>query len=181
MRNRKIQRTTRNAGLDTARSLFKTLLELQPFLMGERPGASDFAAYGQLSQLACFDPTPMALTLERAPRVYAWVDVVDDLSGLDVESDGFVSRDQLADRLGGLLAEVGRVYAPFLVANGQALRDGAERVETEIDGRPWVQKPFPYQGKCLMALRAGYESLGNDDRAAIDELLAGTGCEVLFA
>ncbi len=161
--------------------VFKTLLEQQPFLMGQRPGASDFAAYGQLSQLAGFDPTPMALTLERAPRVYAWVDVVDDLSGLEIASDGFLSRDQLGLRLRGLLAEVGRVYAPFLIANGEALEKGAERVETEIDGRPWVQKPFPYQGKCLVALREGHASLDSGDRAAVDEALSGTGCEVLFA
>ena len=36
------------------------------FLMGARPGASDFAVYGQLTQLAHFDPTPMALAVSLA-------------------------------------------------------------------------------------------------------------------
>ena len=37
-------------------------LTTHPYLMGERPGASDFGFYGQLTQLALFDPTPMAVT-----------------------------------------------------------------------------------------------------------------------
>ena len=58
---------------------------------------------------------------------------------------------------------------------------GAERVECEIDGRPWVQKPFPYQGKCLMWLREQYANLSAGDRTVVDGVLAGTGCESLVA
>jgi hypothetical protein len=159
----------------------RDLLERQPFLMGERPGASDFAVYGQLSQLAKFDPTPAALTLERAPRVHAWVDLIDDLSGLEPTEAEWIGRDRLAERLRQLLTEVGRVYAPFLVANAWALARGREELEAVIDGRPWKQKPFPYQGKCLQWLVERYASLATDDRGAVDALLAGTGCEVLFA
>jgi hypothetical protein len=42
--------------------------------MGSRPGSSDFAVYGQLTQLAQFDPTPMAQAVRYAPRVCAQVD-----------------------------------------------------------------------------------------------------------
>ena len=161
--------------------VFRGLLEAQPFLMGARPGASDFACYGQLTQLATFDPTPMALTLERAPRVYAWIDLVDDLSGLEVDGSGWIERGDLELRLGGLLAEVGRVYAPYLVANSEALVAGVDEVAMVIDGSRWVQRPFPYQGKCLRWLREQREALSEADRGALDGLLAGTGCEVLFS
>ncbi len=157
----------------------REILEVQPFLLGRRPGSADFAVYGQLSQLAKFDPTPMAWTLREAPRVFAWVDVMDDLSGLDVTPDHWTTREDLS-RLGNLLVEVGRVYAPFLLANARALESGAETVETVIDERPWVQKPFPYQGKCLQWLREQYSSLGTEDRADVDAVLEGTGCEALF-
>ena len=53
-------------------------------------------------------------------------------------------------------------------------------METEIDGRPWVQKPFPYQRKCLGWLREGYAALDADARGFVDTTLAGTGCEALF-
>ena len=75
---------------------------------------------------------------------------------------------------------VGRVYVPFLLANATALERGAEQVECVIDGRPWVQRLFPYQGKCLRWLRADYAALPGEDRVAVDALLAGTGCEPLL-
>ncbi|MGH3054949.1 MAG: glutathione S-transferase, partial [Gaiellaceae bacterium] len=85
------------------------------------------------------------------------------------------------ETLRALLAEVGRVYAPFLLANAAALKKGAERVDCTIDGKPWVQQPFPYQGKCLQWLREAHAALSTTDRGAVDRVLAGTGCEALFA
>jgi hypothetical protein len=43
-----------------------------------------------------------------------------------------------------------------------------------------MQQPFPYQGKCLRALREGHAALEPRDRATVDAWLRGTGCEVLF-
>ncbi len=151
------------------------------FLFGGRPASSDFALFGQLTQLVGFDPTPAALARQEAPRVVAWVDVTEDLSGLEPRDDEWTSRGAVPESLRGLLAEVGRVYVPFLLANAAALDRGAERVECTIDGRPWRQRPFPYQGKCLRWLRDGYAGLAAGDRATVDGLLAGSGCELLFA
>jgi glutathione S-transferase len=151
-----------------------------PFVLGARPASADFALYGQLTQLVGVDPTPRRIALERAPRVVAWVDLVDDLSGLEPEAGGWLSRDALPDSLRGLFAEIGRVYAPFLLANADAIARGAEQVEGGIDGRPWRQKPFPYQAKCLGWLREGHAALASADRRVVDDFLAGTGCEVLF-
>jgi len=160
--------------------IFRALLESQPFVMGARPGASDFGVYAQLTQLAKFDPTPMALTLARAPRVFAWVDVMDDLSGLEVADDGFLDRDKLKAHLGALLTEIGRVYAPFLLANARALASEAAEVQTTIDGRPWVQPPFPYQGKCLAWLREQWRGLSPGDRDTAAAVMQGTGIDALF-
>jgi glutathione S-transferase len=167
---------------------YRRLLELldahlatRPFVMGDRPGASDFGLFGQLTQLVLFDPTPAALALEISPRLLAWVELVEDLSGSEVSEADWTSRDALPESVRALLVEAGRVYAPFLLANATALESGAERVECTIDGRKWVQQPFPYQGKCLRWLREGYAALAPEDRACVDALLAGTGCEALFA
>lgn len=162
--------------LDALRRAF----ERRPFLLGHRPGAADFAVYGQLSQLARFDPTPSAIALERAPRVVVWCDLMDDLSGFEVADSDWLERTEVPAHLGELLTEIGRVYAPYLLANTAALQSGAERVETVIDGQPWTQTPFPYQGKCLKALREHFGSLGTADRSAVLEALDGTGCEALF-
>jgi glutathione S-transferase len=161
--------------------LLDAVLTGSRFVMGGRPGAADFGLFGQLTQLAGFDPTPVGIALEIAPRIVAWVDVVDDLSGLEPSDEDWRSRDDVPDTLRALLAEVGRVYVPFLIANADALQRGAARVECTIDGHEWVQQPFPYQGKCLRWLREGYAALAPDDRRAADALLRGTGCERLFA
>jgi glutathione S-transferase len=151
-----------------------------PFLMGRRPGASDFGFYGQLTQLTHFDPTPSALTLAHAPRVTAWVDLVEDLSGQEPSDSDWLERDTLAATLGPLLGEVGRTYVPVMIANARALKAGAEVVRTEVGGRPWEQQPFPYQGKCLQWLRAGFAALDTADRAVVDALLEGAGCGALL-
>ncbi len=150
------------------------------FVMGGRPGASDFGLYGQLTQLVGFDPTPAAIALEIAPRIVAWVDVVEDCSGLEPTDADWRSRDDVPDTLRALLAEVGRVYVPFLLANADAIARRADELRCTIDGRPWTQRPFPYQAKCLGWLRDAHAALSPPDRRAVDALLRGTGCEPLF-
>jgi glutathione S-transferase len=161
-------------------ALLDAHLEGSRFVLGGRPAASDFALYGQLTQLAGFDPTPRALAAARAPRLVAWVDLVEDLSGLEPTEGDWLAAPALPATLRALLAEVGRVHVPFLLANAAALARGAERVECTIDGRPFVQTPFPYQGKCLRWLREGHAALPRQARAAVDRALDGTGCEGLF-
>jgi glutathione S-transferase len=169
---------------DSYRRLLRLLdahLTQSRFVLGGRPAASDFGLFGQLTQLVGFDPTPAAIARQAAPRVVAWVDVTEDLSGLEPTEQDWTPRHTVPDTLRALLAEVGRVYVPFLLANAAALDCGAEKVECVIDGRPWTQRPFPYQGKCLRWLREGYAALAGGDRAAVDTLLAGTACERLFS
>lgn len=156
-------------------------LQRHPFLLGRRPGSADFALYGQLTQLARFDPTPQALALAVAPRVCAWVDVVEDLSGLEADAADWVGRDEAAAALEPWLAELGRTYVPVMLANARALDAGEAEVRTTVAGQPWVQRAFPYQGRCVAEMRARRARLDAADRAFVDDLLARTGCDALFA
>jgi glutathione S-transferase len=162
-------------------ALLDAHLTAHRFVFGARPAAADFALYGQLTQLAGFDPTPLAIALDLAPRIVAWVDIVEDLSGLEARPEDWMPRDAFPGSLRDLFVEVGRVYVPFLLANAAAVARGSEEVECEIDGRTWRQRPFPYQAKCLQWLREGHAALAAGDRAWVDARLAGTGCEALFA
>lgn len=154
---------------------------LHRFLMGARPGASDFALYGQLTQLVHFDPTPMALAAEIAPRVVAWVLMMEDLSGLEPREADWLDVGRLPDSLRALLRESGRLYAPLLMANAQALQAGQSEFQALIDGLSWVQQAFPYQGKCLAWLKRDHAALSPADRARADAALAGSGNELLFS
>ena len=159
---------------------FEAHLAAQPFILGERPGAGDFAVFGQLTQLAQFDPTPMALTLKIAPRVFAWVSLMEDMSGLEPRDDGWIDLAAPPPTLIAFLKEIGRVYPPVMLANAKALAVGAMSVETEVDGQAWTQPPFAYQAKCLQWLRASRGALPGPARDTIDRLLAETGCQALF-
>ncbi len=161
-------------------AVFEAHLARQPFILGARPAACDFAAFGQLTQLAQFDPTPAALTLATAPRVLAWVSLMEDQSGLEPAEDGWVALDGLPETLMALLSEIGRVYPPVMLANAHAVAAGAAEVVAEVDGRPWRQPPFPYQAKCLQWLRQSHATLPAASRAAVDRVLEATGCAGLF-
>jgi glutathione S-transferase len=169
------------AGYQRVLQALEEHLRHHAFLMGARPGASDFALYGQLTQLAQFDPTPMALAVEHAPRVCAWVALLEDLSGIEPADDDWLNASALPASLRTLLAEAGRLYAPVMLANAHALAAGQAEVHAVVDGQPWVQQAFPYQGKCLAWLQRDYDALSAEARARVDRALAGTGCEALFA
>jgi glutathione S-transferase len=159
--------------------IFDRIVQRQGFVLGTRPSAADFAIYGQLTQLGIVDPTPARIMGHSSPRLRAWLDRVEDLSGLP---DGeWLAHDALSEHLGELLAEIGRVYVPFLLANAQAAAAGQADFETMIDGKRWTQPVFPYQAKCLLTLRAARDDLSQSGRAALDALLEGTGCEAMFA
>ena len=88
--------------------------------------------------------------------------------------------DSIPSSLKELFTEVGKVYAPALIANAGALENGDETWETEIDGVAWSQKAFPYQAKCLKWIREEFESLSEEDRVKVLEILDGSGCEKLL-
>lgn len=156
-------------------------LTAHPFLLGDRPSAADFALVGQLSQLVQVELPSMLIARELAPRVAAWVDVAEDLSGWEWDGDGWLTRDEVPATFDWLLREIGRTYAPFMVANAEAITNGDEQMRCQIDGQTYWQRPFPYQRKCLGWLREEYGALTPTDQAVVDERLAGTGCQVLFA
>jgi glutathione S-transferase len=161
--------------------LMQLHLTAQPFLLGERPGRGDFGVFGQLRQLVAWDPESARVAIARAPRVVNWVERTDDLSWWHVDgAAGWCDRTSIPTTTIDLLGEIGRTYAPFMLANTRAIEAGSEEVVCQIDGHEYRQAPFAYQFKCLTWLRARYTALAPADRAAVDDLLAGTGCEALF-
>ena len=67
-----------------------------------------------------------------------------------------------------------------MVANDNALQSGLNEVVCQVTGGTYRQAPFKYQAKCLQWLREAHHALSDKDRARVDAVLDGTGCEVLF-
>lgn len=163
-------------------NIMQAHLAKRDFFFGDRPGRTDFALYGQLKPMLWWDPTPAAIAVEHAPRAVNWTERIDDLSWLPVvDDDGWSTLDDLEETVGRLLTEAGQTYVPFMLANDEALRSGADEVVCEIRGDDYRQGPFKYQGKCLSWIRESYSALSADDRGRVDSVLDGTGCESLIA
>ena len=156
-------------------------LSTQHFMLGARPAAGDFGLFGQLTQLVGFDPTPRAISHRLSPRTVAWVDSTRDLSGLEPQTSDWTPLEDQPDTLKGLLAEIGRVYAPAQLANAAAVANGAENWECDIDGATWTQPTFPYQAKCLKWTREAYAALSDTDRTRVDDYLKDTGVAAMLA
>ena len=172
---------------DIIEGSYKNILKLMdkhmnnyPYIFGERPSSSDFALYGQLTQLTAFDPTPMKIADNIASRIVAWVGVMEDLSGLEVNNSDWVNSYNLTESFRNIFYEIGNTYVPVLKANYEAVYQNKEEVKIEINGKLWTQKPFYYQSKCLNWIKEEYEALENKDKNFIDEFLNETGCEQLL-
>ena len=162
--------------------LMEAHLSQMPFLLGDRPGRGDFGMFGQMTELLRWDPVSVRLGMEHSPRMVNWVDRTDDLSWWDVDGDeGWVTRESIPATTLALLPEIGKTYAPFLLANDAAIAAGEETFECTIDGHTYGQGTFVYQRKCLQWIREQHAQFSSADRTVVDGLLRGTGCEILFA
>lgn len=160
--------------------ILDALIARSGFVLGARPSAADFAIHGQMTQLAVIEPTSAAITRSISQRVRAWVDIMEDLSGLRPTPADWFTMDEAREALGPLILEIGKTYAPAMAANAKAILAGENTFETTIDGRPWTQPVFKYQAKCLGWLRESYAALPDEARTEVRSMLSGSGCEQLF-
>ena len=155
---------------------FNDHLAKSRFLLGEKPSSADFGFFGQISQLVLFDPTPRAICHELAPRVVAWVELMQDLSGLDANINSWTKFEESPDTLKAILGVFGDMYAPLLLENAKAVAAGENEWSTEVNGSTWKQKTFNYQAKCLNWIREEFNALDNNDQQRVRSFLEGTNC-----
>jgi hypothetical protein len=115
----------------------------QKFMLGNRPGAGDFGLHGQLTQLVGFDPTSRAIAHEVSPRTVAWVDQIEDQSGLEPKEQDWTDLKEQPESLKALLSEIGRVYAPAQLANAKAVERVKRRGNATLTARRGCSRPSP--------------------------------------
>ncbi len=156
------------------------LISQRGYVLGGRPSAADFAIFGQMTQLGIIEPTSAKITRDISARVRAWLDRMEDLSGLSPKDEDWFDVSNIKEALAPLLSEIGRTYTPVMLANANAVMAGEKTFETSVDGAPWTQPTFKYQAKTLGWIRESYFDLKSKDQKHVDETLKGTGCEALF-
>lgn len=143
------------------------------WLFGSRPSLAELGIYAQVSQLGV-DPTAQGMMRADFPYTFRWLLHIDDASGIDGDWDE--PSAPLKPVVLHLLAEVGRIYAPFLRGNEAAMQAGDETFRIEVDGMPYEQGTFKYQLKCLADLRARYSALPEAAKGHIDPILSAANC-----
>ncbi|WP_407873949.1 glutathione S-transferase N-terminal domain-containing protein [Qipengyuania nanhaisediminis] len=141
----------------------------EQWLFGSRPSLAEFGIYGQFSQLGV-DPTAQAMMRADFPYSFRWLLHVDDASGIEGEWD--VPDAPLKPVVQQILAEVGRVYVPFLLANAAASEASETTFRIEVDGMPYEQGTFKYQLKCLRDLRSHYAALNAETQQRLYPILS---------
>lgn len=164
-------------GYTQALDLLEQHLASRPYLMGAKPAFADFGLWAQL-YCAWTDPTPCAILEGRAPNVLAWVQRMLN----PVALGEFENWETLADTLLPFLSQqVGAQFAPWTLANAQAVKNADDEFSVELAGQQWTQKPQKYHAKSLKALQATYSALDDSSRTAVDAVMTATGCDILFA
>ena len=161
-------------------TILANMLAKHRFLLGSRPSSADFAFFGQLTQLTQFDPTSRSFVEEKYPRVRAWVDLIEDLSGYEIEQQEWLSIKDSKVHLQDFLSEIGKTYVPTMLANEEAILDKKDSWDTKVLGKTWMQKSFPYQKKCLQWLRDEFNALSKAEQDDFLNILVGTNCEQIF-
>ena len=159
--------------------ILEKILAKQSFLFGDRPSSADFGIFGQLTQLVNVDPTSRALAEKQSMRTVAWVDLMEDLSGIS-DNTPWMKPESVQPILNDLLIEIGKTYVPAMLANAEAISANQDTWSNQICGSDWSQKTFPYQAKCLNWVREEFNRLNQEDKDLAVSLLKNTGCENLF-
>ena len=127
------------------------------FLFGSRPSLAEFGLYGQLTQYAV-DPFVLGVMQREAVRVYQWVHLMDDASG--IEGDWSGPGAELGDGIRGLLELTGDYHLPLL-----------KRLGDNADSPRGV-----YKRSCLLWLKRELAELPAAARGRVEPLLRKSGC-----
>lgn len=158
------------AGFKEFIAQLETHLAKRSYLFGERPAFADFGLFGQLYCMWT-DHTGHELIEAAGPNCTAWIQRMQD-----PEATGdFESRDALGPTLAPILHEqVGALYLPWMKANADALRLGAEEYTLQLRTGEWTQKPQKYHARAFAALRERYYHTAGIN--TLDPILNAVGC-----
>src|SRR5262245_59597758 len=172
---------------------FSAHLACHPYVLGGHPSLADCALMGPLHAHLYTDAVPARLLRQRAPAVCHWIQ---RMNNPDPDAAGaFAEPAALAPTLTPLLALIGGDAIPLLLDNLRALdawaptrpsglREpprGVGSHATALRGAPFNRITSPYTLWMAQRPLDAYAALDSTERAAVDRLLAGTGCEALFA
>lgn len=119
----------------------ESLLERQPFILGDRFSIADASAYGQLG-MNLVDASAERELSERAPRTRRWLGEI--LEGGHVGREGELHLSAALEPLLGVLLET---FVPLMAQNESAWLAAVERGETRFNEAAFDQNRALYEGE----------------------------------
>lgn len=167
---------------DTMEKHFTSGQRASKFMCGEAPASVDFAFFGIYYQFIQ-DKIPAAEMEAKYPATTSWVHRMLDTSGVEP------APLQVTQLLKNLLEIAGQSYLSFLQANAARLKDDPDNhdmisvsifKDDEGGAIEHLQRPYPYQAKCLQWLQEDLSvARASEDYAGVaslEDLLKSTGC-----
>jgi glutathione S-transferase len=163
------------------------------YLLGWRPSLADCALIGPLYPHLYLDAVPGRLLRETAPLVCHYIERMNHPDP-DAPAE-WLPDDQLAPTLRPLLERIGRDAVPLILDCARAFEAWADTRpgdsdepprgvgvhHTQLRGVSFERFTSSYTLWMVQRPLDEYHKLTPNGRAAVDQVLAGTGCEALFA
>lgn len=154
--------------------LLEAHLENRKYLFGGQPCFADFGLWGQI-YTAWTDPTVSKLIDKEYSGLRPWLNRMTNPKN----SGDFESLAGLSPTLEPILvSELAGTFLPWSAAVSDSMAQGAEELNVEIGGEPFVHSlggPQKYHVKSLAMLREKYNKYAGD--AELDAILLRTGCK----
>lgn len=153
----------------------EAILEVRPYLWGDRPTLADFGYFASMFRHFSLDPTPARIMRDTAPNVYAWTARL-WAARASRTPPGAVSGPPPAD-WSPIIADIGRSYLPYLAANARAAASGTDRFDVTLgDGAEYAALPVNrYRIAQLDRLQKAFEALPDADQAVVRARLEADG------
>ncbi|MGH0035375.1 MAG: glutathione S-transferase family protein [Myxococcota bacterium] len=166
--------------------------ESHPHLLGGRMSFADCALMGPVYGHFFNDLVSRRMLLEEAVPVVGWIE---RCQHPDPEPGEWLAGDELAGSFRRVLSVMGRDAGPVILAGIRAFESWADerpadlekpprsvgRVETALRGIPMTRFVGAYALWMLQRTLDAYRGLDPQDRARVDQAMAGTGWEPLLA
>ena len=167
------------ADVATLLSSLERIFESRPFLLGDYPTLADIGFSGPFFRHFALDPIPLQILRHTAPRTLEWVMRLWNSSPASIQGSLV---DEVPEDIRELLRHVARGYLPYLNANVDAIRSGASRFTSAVDGVTYRgARSSQYRVWCLDELRKHYrcsadkEAESGTGSSDLERLLKDTG------
>lgn len=147
----------------------EAILQVRPFLLGDRPSVADLGFFASMFRHFSMDPTPAEIMRRTAPAVYAWVARMWAARGSRGQGQWL---DGIPGDWGPLIDDIGAAYLPYLRANADACGRGKKRFDLTVQATGYRGlRSSRYRVWCLEQLQHHFQNLGPGDKAAVAALL----------